>query len=78
MSYRRPTCDAIVAYMLTWGLDHDVPVDQIMHDNNLALAGGGGMGVYSGRVNKNEGYKQTGLRLVPGASPNTYRLIKIA
>ena len=78
MSYRRPSCDAIVEYMLSWGLDSDVPVDTIMHDNNLALAGGGGLGVYSGRVNKNEGRKQTGLRLVPGVLPNTYRLIKLA
>ena len=78
MSYRRPSCDAIVAYMLAHGLDMDLPIDQIMTDNNLALAGGGGMGVYSGRVNKNEGRKKSGLRLVPGALPNTYRLIKIA
>lgn len=75
---RSPSCDAIVAYMLQWGLDIDVHVDLIMRDNGLALAGGGGMGVYSGRINKNEVRKGTGYRLVPGARPNTYRLTKIA
>jgi len=75
---KTPSCDAIVAYMLAWGLDVDVSVEIIMHDNNLAMAGGGGIGVYSGRVNKNEGRKGTGYRLVPGHKPNTYRIIKIA
>lgn len=64
--------------MLTHGLGCDVHVDKIMHDNGLALAGGGGLGVYTGRVNKNEGRKGSGLRLVPGVLAGTYRLIKIA
>jgi len=78
VSHRSPSCDAIAAYMLAHGLDTDVSIDAIMRDNNLALAGGGGMGVYSGRVNKNEAHKGTGFRLVPGALSNTYRLIKLA
>lgn len=78
MSYKRPSCDAIVSYMLGFGLDFDVHVEQIMHDNGIALVGSGGLGAYSGRVNRNEGRKKTGLRLVPGKLPNTYRLIKLA
>lgn len=81
---KRPSCDAIVYYMLAWGLDVDVSTEIIMHDNGLALAGGGrvdgkggGLGPYAGRVNKNEGRKGSGYRLVPGRQPNTYRLILI-
>lgn len=73
-----PSCDALVSFMLTHGLNVDVPTELIMHALNVTLSGGGGMGAYSGRVNKNEGRKGSKLRLVPGVTAKSYRLIQLA
>lgn len=82
---KRPSCDAMVDYMLAWGLNIDVSVEVIMRDNGLALAGGGrvdggggGLGPYAGRINKNERQKGSSYRLVPGLSEKTYRIIQLA
>lgn len=77
MSYERPTCDAFVAYMLRWGVDIDVKISTIVNDLGLAEVGGNGMGVYNGRVNKNERRKGSAYRLVLGKGDRTYRLIQL-
>ncbi len=77
--FSRPTCDALVAYMLdTWGLNIDAPAATIMHALGLAEVGGNGMGPYNGRVNANEQRKGSAFRLVLGAATGTYRLIQLA
>ena len=75
--YRRPTCDALIAYMLGWGLNIDVPVEQIMQDMSLVMVGGNGFGPYPGRINQNELRKRSAYRLVVGKAEKTYRLIAL-
>jgi hypothetical protein len=77
-AFSRPTCDLLVAYMHTYGLDIDVPAEVIMRKLGLAEVGGNGMGPYNGRVNKNELSKGSSLRLVLGKTKGTYRLIMLA
>ena len=77
-AFNRPTCDALVAFMLRHGLDYDISASAIMQALGLAEAGGNGMGPYNGRVNKNELRKGSSLRLVLGKAPGTYRLIALA
>jgi hypothetical protein len=73
----RPTCDAIVKYMLHVGLGIDVPAATILQYLGLAEVGGNGMGPYNGRVNKSELRKGSSYRLVLGRAVGSYRLIQL-
>jgi hypothetical protein len=77
MKYPRWNCEAFIDYMLSQGLNVDVPTRIILGSLGLMEVGGGGMGPYSGRVNSNERRKGSKYRLVVGVDPNSYRLIEL-
>lgn len=77
VKYPRWNCEKFIDIMLFYGLNEDVPVSEIMFSLGLMEVGGGGMGPYPGRVNRNERQKGSRYRLVVGMEPNTYRLIEL-
>jgi hypothetical protein len=72
-----PTRDAIVAFMLSKGIDVDIDVETILFELGLAYTGGGGFGVYTGRINAHEQRKGSKLRIVPGCLRKSFRLTQI-
>lgn len=72
-----PSCQAIVDFILSHGINTDVHADKIKAQFNLNGIRGQGIGSYLARINGFQRVKGQRYRIVLGMREKTYRIIKL-